>query len=498
MERNQTNAIRPFLIGDEWSYGKGGTFESVNPSDGSIAAVIAEAGSDDVDAAVGCAQAALNDPRWRDLHAHQRGRLLHRLADLIERDSERLAQIQTQDNGKTIAESRAQAAASVEMFRYYAAVSEVVESEVIPQRGNYFSFSVYEPVGVVAAITPWNSPLTLEAQKLAPALAAGNAVVLKSSEVTPQIGLEYGRLALEAGFPPGVLNVVTGFGRSTGVALVSHPGVGMVTFTGGTASGREIAKIAGERLIPAMLELGGKSPNIVFGDADFEHAVTGAVYGIFSNAGQSCIAGSRIFVQEDIYERFVARLVEATKALVVGDPHDSRTAVAPVASFQHRDRIESYLELGRREGAKVLCGGARPPDPALAKGAYLQPTVLESADNSLRVAREEIFGPVACVLRFRDEEDLVRQANDTVFGLACAVWTRDCKRAFRIGKRIKAGTIWINTYKLTMVNMPFGGYKSSGVGRECGIQGMKHYMAQKSVYLNLDEKPIHWPPTTSQ
>ena len=493
MEPNLDTHVQPFLVGDSWVMGGGGTFESINPADGSIAAVVTEASLDDVDAAVQAAKQAMQTPKWRDLMAHQRAALLHRMASLVERDGDQLVELQTQDNGKTLAEGRAQVALAVEMFRYFGSLCETLESEVISPRGKYFGFSTYEPVGVVAAITPWNSPISLEAMKLAPALAAGNAVVLKSSEVTPQVGLAYGRLALEAGFPPGVLNVVTGYGQTVGQALVTHPDVGMVSFTGGTQGGRAVAKIAGERLIPVLLELGGKSPNIIFDDADLDNALTGAMFGIFHNAGQSCICGSRIFVQEAIYDRFVPRLVEAARNLVVGSPYDERTAVAPVASFPHRDRIEALIEMGRNEGAEMLCGGSRPDEPHLANGAFLNPTVLAVNDNSARIAQEEIFGPVACVLRFKDEADLIELANDTIYGLACGLWTRNYQRAFRVARRVQAGTIWINTFKITAVNMPFGGYKASGLWRESGALGMRNYMLQKSTFLSMDEGPIPWP-----
>lgn len=492
-DHSATGIVRPFLVGERWSLGAGRTFRSICPIDGSVAATIAEADASDVDAAVSAAQTALCDRQWSGLRPQQRARLLHRMAELIERDAEHLAQIQTRDNGKTIFESRLQASGAAEVFRYYAAVCEVVESELLQPRGNYLAFSTYEPVGVVAAITPWNSPLTQEATKLAPALAAGNCVVMKSSEVTPQIGLEFGRLALEAGFPPGVLNVVTGFGPTVGQALVSHPGIDMVSFTGGTRSGREVGRIAGARPIPMILELGGKSPNIIFGDMDIERAVNGALWGLFPNAGQSCIAGSRIFVQSNIYDQFMPRFVDAVSKLRTGDPYDARTAVAPVGSYHHRDNIESYVERARHEGASVLCGGSRPAGD-LAKGAYVLPTVLAVDDNNATVAQEEIFGPVACVLRFTDEDDLVRQTNDTVFGLACGIYTNDYRLALRVARRIKAGTVWINTYRTIMINVPFGGYKASGVGRECGIGGMRQYMAQKSVYMDLSETPVPWPP----
>lgn len=489
-----TKSPRPFLVGGQWRFGGGKVFESINPADGTIAALVAEAETSDIADAVAAGRAALDDPNWGGLKQHQRARLLAKLADLVEANGERLAGLQTADNGKTIAESRSQVRWAAEMFRYYAGVCEAVEAEVVPSRGDYFSFTAYEPIGVVAAITPWNSPISLEAQKLAPALAAGNSVVLKSSEVTPQVGLEYGRMALEAGFAPGVLNVLTGLGPSVGRALVAHPGIDMVTFTGGTTSGREIARVCGERLVPSLLELGGKSPNIVFADADMDQAVAGAVYGIFSNAGQSCIAGSRIFVQNAVYDAFLSRLTEVTRSLIVGDPHDARTAVAPVSSFSHRDRIETLISDGKADGGRILVGGGRPTDASFACGAYIAPTIIEIPDNSCRIAQEEIFGPVACILRFEDEADLIRQANDTIFGLACGIWTEDYRRAFRIAQAIKAGTVWINTYKLTTVNMPFGGFKSSGLWRECGIQGMRYYQAEKSVYLNLDDQAVAWPP----
>jgi betaine-aldehyde dehydrogenase len=377
--------------------------------------------------------------------------------------------------------------------RYYAGVCETVEAEITPQRGEYLSLSTYEPAGVVAAITPWNSPLTLEAQKFAPILAAGNTLILKPSEITPQVSLRYARLAARVGFPPGVFNVVTGLGSQVGEALVAQPGVDMVTFTGGTNTGRHVAALAAARLIPVLLELGGKSPNVVFDDAAIDHAVAGAVYGIFSSGGQSCIAGSRIFVQDAIYDRFVPRLVEAARKLRIGPPTDASTDVAPMASFPHRDRVREQVETAARDGAELLCGGAPPADSHLRTGAYFMPTVLALADNRLAIAQEEVFGPVASVLRFYEEQDLIAQANDTVYGLACGLWTADYKKALRVARRMKVGTVWINTYRQASISTPFGGCKASGVGREKGIQGMRAYMTQKSLYLGLNEQPIAWP-----
>ncbi|CAN5757873.1 aldehyde dehydrogenase [soil metagenome] len=486
--------MEKFLVGSTWSSGKGETFESINPADGSVAAVVAHATVEDVDAAVRAARDAVENAAWRDMPVHKRARLLNRFADLIDQNAELLAQTQTRDNGKTIFESRFQSGSAADMFRYYAAVCETSEAAVIPSRGDYFCYTGFEPMGVVAAITPWNSPITLEAQKLAPALAAGNAVVLKSSEVTPCVGLHFGRMALEAGFPSGIVNVVTGMGASVGKALVSHSGVDMITFTGGTKSGREIGKVAAERLIPSMLELGGKSPNIVFDDADLDAAVTGMLFGIFSNAGQSCIAGSRVLVQASIYDSFVGKLVEATRKLKVGSPFDKDTAVAPVSSFHHRDMIESMVRRGKEEGASVLCGGTRPSGGIFDKGAYVVPTVLEIDNRDSSIAHDEIFGPVACVMKFTDEDDLCALANNTAYGLACGIWTSDYRRAMRVGKRIKTGMVWVNTYKIAEVNVPFGGVKQSGIGRECGLQGMREYQQEKSTYLNLATGPIPWPP----
>jgi betaine-aldehyde dehydrogenase len=488
-----TRDVRPFFVNGEWTYGSGSAFESIDPADGSVAAVIAEALEPDVDAAVHAARLALERPSWRDLRPHQRARLLARFADVIDEDRDGLAGAQMQDNGKTVAECRAQTSAAAAVVRYYAAVCETFEDAITPARGDFLSLSTHEPIGVVAAVTPWNSPLTLEAQKFAPILAAGNAVILKSSEITPQVSLRYAGLAARAGFPPGVFNVLTGFGRPLGEALVRHPGVDMVTFTGGTATGRAVATIAAERLIPVMLELGGKSPNIVFEDADLEHAVAGAAYGIFASGGQSCIAGSRIFVHEAVYDGFVARLVDVARRLHIGPPTDPATEVAPMASFPHRDQVQRQVERARADGAQLLCGGAPPQDGALRSGAYFTPTVLAVHDNRMAIAQEEVFGPVASVLRFRDEDDLIQQANDTVFGLACGLWTADYKKALRVARRIKAGTVWVNTYRQVSISTPFGGVKASGLGREKGIEGMRVYMAQKSIYLGLNERPIAWP-----
>jgi acyl-CoA reductase-like NAD-dependent aldehyde dehydrogenase len=476
--------VRSFLVNNQWVLGGGTPFVSVNPADGNIIAKVGAADASDVDAAVAAARAALQSPTWRDLKAHERARLLYALGELTAQDTERLAQLQMQDNGKTLKECRAQVVSAANTFRYYAAACETFESEVPAARGNYMTMTVYEPVGVVAAITPWNSPVTIEAQKLAPILAGGNVVVLKPSEITPLIALEYARLALEAGFPPGAINVITGTG-DVGQRLVEHPGVDMFSFTGGTSTGKAIAAAAGRQLKPVVLELGGKSPNIVFADADIKSAVKGAGAGIFSGAGQSCIAGSRIFVEEAIYTEFLDGLHLFAQNYRMGPPEAADTDLGPLASFSHRERVEAYVEIGRQEGAKVVAGGRRPQNGVLSKGAYYPATILTGIGNSARVCREEIFGPVAVVLPFKGEDDLIEQSNDTDYGLAAGIWTSDYKRAWRVARSLRAGTVWINTYKELSITTPFGGFKQSGLGREKGLQGMRVYMECKGLYWSM-------------
>lgn len=475
----------PLLIGGEWRPGGGAPFDSVNPADGTRAARLATADAADVDAAVAAAKAAQADPAWARMRPHERARLLHAVADRIEAAREELARAQMIDNGKTIRECRSQAGAAASVFRYYAALIETAEGQVTPQRGDSVTMTVYEPMGVVAAITPWNSPLTLEAQKLAPALAAGNAVVLKPSEVTPQVGRIFGRLALEAGVPPGILNVVTGAGE-TGRALVAHPGVDLVSFTGGTVAGRQIAEAAARRLCPVLLELGGKSPNMICADADFDAAVQGAAAGIFGSGGQSCIAGSRILVEASIHDRFVEALVAAAAAWHPGMPEDD-VRIGPMASFRHRDAVAAAVDRARAEGAEVRCGGGVPDDPRLARGAFYLPTVLTGLGNGSQTAQREIFGPVCVVLPFADEADLVAQANDTEFGLAAGIWSSDARKCWRIARAVRAGTVWINGYKEGSISTPFGGMKQSGIGREKGRPGLRAYSQPKGVFWRLDD-----------
>ena len=472
-----------FLVGGERRQGSGQPFASVDPATGEVNYELASAGPDDVARCVDVAREAAARPAWRDRRPHERARILSAIADGIVARADELATIQRRENGKVIAECKAQVASAAATFRYYAAVCETTGSEVTPSRGDYLSMTTYEPVGVVAAITPWNSPLTMEAQKIAPALAAGNAVIVKPSEVTPSAAILVAEIALAAGLPPGLLNVLTGTGRETGLPLVRHPGVGMVSFTGGTETGRAIARIAGERLIPVALELGGKSPHIVFADADLEKAAAAVQDGIFEGSGQSCVAGSRLFVERRALDRMVSLMRERATALKVGMPLAPDSRMGPLSSFRHRETVEGFVQSAREEGGEIIAGGARPDDPALAAGAFYLPTLIGGLDGTARVVREEIFGPVLCILPFDDEDDLIAQANGTAYGLASGIWSSDVTRALRVARRIEAGTVWINTYKQLSIATPFGGYKDSGLGREKGIGGMRLYQQAKSIYL---------------
>lgn len=481
---NATQSL-PFFIDGEAVQGSGEAFPSINPATGDTNYYVSAAGPDDVERAVASAHKAASDQKWRNMHPHARARILHEIADRIVKKAEHFAKIQMRENGKVFAECRTQAAGAAATFRYYAGVCETLGSSITPPRGNYLSMTIHEPVGVVAAITPWNSPLTMEAQKIAPALAAGNAVIVKPSEVTSTAAIDVARIAIEAGLPAGVLNVVTGYGRDTGIPLIKHPRVRMVSFTGGTETGRAIGRMAAERLIPVALELGGKSPNIVFADADLDAAVDGIIGGIFEGSGQSCVAGSRLFIQQSVYEDLIARLRAKVRQIKVGLPDQPGSTMGPLASFAHREKVESLVASARTEGGEILEGGNRPDDATLAKGAFYLPTLIAGLPNSATACREEIFGPVLCILPFKDEDDLVEQANDTAYGLACGIWTADYRRAWRIARRIEAGTIWINTYKQLSISTQFGGFKDSGLGREKGIEGLRLYQLAKSIYFDL-------------
>ncbi|MEW9515469.1 aldehyde dehydrogenase family protein [Streptomyces tubercidicus] len=484
------------LVAGEWRRGSGDPVEITDPATGRTLAVLAGADAGDVDEAARRAARAAAEPAWRALPAHGRARLLHRIAEAIDTGAERLATLQTAETGKTLTETRALVASAAATFRYTAAAVETAEEALTPARGDCLTMSRYEPIGVVGAINPWNSPLASDAQKLAPALAAGNAVLLKPAEWTPLGSLALGRLIArkltELRLPAGLLSVLPGPGRVVGDALVRHPQVGRISFTGGTRTGRAIARAAAEKLMPVSLELGGKSPTVVLADADLEQALAGVLFGIFSSTGQSCVAGSRLFVARERYQEFLTALVGRARKLRVGPGTDPGTQVAPLVHHAHRDAVAAYVDLARAEGARVLCGGTVPDGDAYRDGAYYLPTVLDGLPNSARTCQEEIFGPVLVALPFDDEDDLVGQANDSVYGLACGIWTRDPRAAWRLARRIDAGTVWINTYKQFSASTPFGGMKDSGLGREKGRDGIRAYQRQKSLYWGLSDAPLPW------
>jgi len=377
-------------------------------------------------------------------------------------------------------------------FRYVAAALETLDDALTTPRGDYLTLSVHEPIGLVAAITPWNSPIASDAQKVAPALAAGNAVLLKPASWSPLVALELARIVEAAGLPKGLFSVLPGAGREIGNLLVEHPAIGKVSFTGGTETGRMLARQAADKLMPVSLELGGKSPTIVFDDADIDLAIAGILFGVFSSTGQSCIAGSRLFVQHSIYGRFVDRLVRATRALRVGDPCDPDTQVAPLVHADHRDSVAAMVAQAVAAGAQVLCGGAVPTGGVYDKGSYYLPTILSGVTNAAPICRDEVFGPVLVVLPFDDEADVIVQGNDSAYGLAAGIWTRDFPKAWRVARALRTGTVWVNTYKQFSAATPFGGEKDAGLGREKGREGIRAYMAQKSVYVDLTGRPHPW------
>jgi acyl-CoA reductase-like NAD-dependent aldehyde dehydrogenase len=482
---------RLFLAG-EWRAGAGAEITSVFPADGTVNCTLKGASAADGEEAIARAKAAQADPAWLDLKPHERARLLYRIADGIEANAARISHIQSRDTGKTLRETAALAASAAGTFRYFGAVLETMDEEVTTRRGPAMTLSVYEPMGVVAAITPWNSPIASDAQKVAPALAAGNAVILKPASWSPLTALELARIVDEAGCPKGLFSVLPGSGREIGNLLVEHPDIARVSFTGGTETGRALAVKAAQKLMPVSLELGGKSPTIVFADADMEQALAGVLFGIFSSTGQSCIAGSRLFVERSIYDDFVARLVAATERLVVGHPFDAATQVAPLIHADHREEVAAHVARALEDGAELLTGGRAPDGDAFAAGSYYLPTILAGLPNTARLCREEVFGPVLAVLPFEDEADVIALSNDNEYGLACGLWTRDFPRAWRVGRAIQAGTIWHNTYKQFSVSAPFGGDGASGIGREKGRQGLRAYMRQKSFYTDLTGAPIPW------
>ena len=456
-----------------------------DPWDGRTWAHIARGNAQDVDAAVHAARSAFESPAWSDLTPSERGRLIWKAADLITANADRLAQIEQRDNGKLMAEVSTQVRYMADYFRYYAGLADKIHSAVIPtDKKGVFAYTRYEAKGVIAIITPWNSPLTLTSWKLAPALAAGCTVVVKPSEFTSGSMVELARLFTEAGFPDGVVNVVTGLGPEVGEPLVTHEDVAHIGFTGGALAGRKIYELAARNFKTVTLELGGKSPNIVFDDADLEQAVKGVVSGIFAASGQSCQAGSRLLVQRGIHDAFVERLVTFMRDVRLGDPKDPATQIGPIATRPQFEKILGYIDIARQEGATCVLGGRSRPD--LGAGQFVEPTIFTGVRNDMRIAQEEVFGPVLAVIPFDDERDAVRIGNDIDYGLAAAVWTRDLKRAMFMTDKLKAGTVWVNNYRATSFTSPFGGYKESGIGRESGIDAIKEYFDTKCVWLSSD------------
>ncbi len=475
-----------YIDGERVPAQSGKWFETHYPYTGETWALVAEGGPEDVELAVQAAHRAFTSGPWPKTSATQRGHLLCRLADLIEQNAEELARAEMQDNGKTITEVRAQVKTLPPMYDYYGGLADKVEGAVIPaDQEQFLNYTTWEPLGVVAAITPWNSPLRLMSLKLAPALAAGNTVVVKPSEFTSTSTLKLMRLVEEAGFPKGVVNVVTGFGQTVGQPLAAHPLVRKVSFTGGVEGGIKAYTTAAQGLKSVILELGGKSPNIAFPDCDLDRAAQEIAAGVFGSTGQTCVAGSRLLVHRDIHDALVERVAAAGRARRMGDPMDESTEMAPVATPPQYEKIMGYIALAKEQGATLYSGGKRATGPGLDKGFFVEPTIFTGVTPRMRIAQEEVFGPVLAVIPFETEEEAVAIANDVAFGLGSGIWTRDVARAHRVARKIQAGTVWINTYRRTNVQVPVGGFKNSGLGREAGAEMIKEYLQQKSVWVSL-------------